>query len=409
MPRTLKETLDLATKFEKIAVDIPQPEGFGDEFEKYLALLSRDKGPATVREMVAVVPDSPETVDTLPFGEEDEESPKSFLGPEGKKIRVMDDLPLVVDESAEADDNDAKLGVSGHPWDVDEEEVKKEKAKPKCEACDGEGYKDGKFCKKCQGSGRGKEEKSMSKAAEIMISLAKKHEKKHKLDPKAKVRNRGTVCVPASHAKDHQDHFPINDEDQARNALARVHQYSSAPSWYKGSLKGLQDLVSRKVHSKYPSIGKSEKKKKSSFESATEFLAAYGVADTEELLSIYADVGFGDLADLESLAAKEKSSRDPKAKVRNRGTVVFPAESSSVKDHQDHFPINDEDQARNAWARAHQYSKAPSWYKGSLKSLQDAVKRKVHSKYPSIEFEDKKKKSGLEYLLSKYGDPDFLE
>jgi hypothetical protein len=97
-------------------------------------------------------------------------------------------------------------------------------------------------------------------ASESLIKTAAKKEKK-KLDPKAKVRNRGTVCVPAEQAKDKKDHFPINDEDQARNALARVHQYSSVPSWYKGSLKGLQDLVSRKVHSKYPSIGKEKKSK----------------------------------------------------------------------------------------------------------------------------------------------------
>jgi hypothetical protein len=91
-------------------------------------------------------------------------------------------------------------------------------------------------------------------------SLVKEAKKKEKLDPKAKVRNRGTVCVPASSAKDKKDHFPINSIDQARNALARVHQYSSVPEWYSGSLKGLQALVSRKVHSKYPSIGKEDKK-----------------------------------------------------------------------------------------------------------------------------------------------------
>lgn len=98
---------------------------------------------------------------------------------------------------------------------------------------------------------------------ELEVKAADKKEKK-KVDPKAKVRNRGTVCVPAESAKDKKDHFPINDEGQARNALARVHQYSSVPAWYSGSLKGLQDAVSRKVHSKYPSIGKSDKKKKSS-------------------------------------------------------------------------------------------------------------------------------------------------
>lgn len=101
-------------------------------------------------------------------------------------------------------------------------------------------------------------------ATKALVVTAEKKEKK-KLDPKAKVRNRGTVCVPAESAKDKKDHFPINDEDQARNALARVHQYSSVPPWYNGSLKGLQDLVSRKVHSKYPSIGKSKKKSKKSF------------------------------------------------------------------------------------------------------------------------------------------------
>lgn len=100
---------------------------------------------------------------------------------------------------------------------------------------------------------------------ELSINSLQKAAAKKKLDPKAKVRNKGTVCVPAESAKDKKDHFPINDEGQARNALARVHQYSSAPSWYKGSLKGLQDLVSRKVHSKYPSIGKSDKKSKKSF------------------------------------------------------------------------------------------------------------------------------------------------
>lgn len=83
-----------------------------------------------------------------------------------------------------------------------------------------------------------------------------------KLDPKAKARNRGTVCVPAEKAKDKKDHFPINSEDQARNALARVNQYSSVPEWYSGSLQSLVDLVARKVKSKYPSIEVSKDAKK---------------------------------------------------------------------------------------------------------------------------------------------------
>jgi hypothetical protein len=108
-----------------------------------------------------------------------------------------------------------------------------------------------------------------------------KADDKKKLDPKAKVRNRGTVCVLAEHAKDKKDHFPINDEGQARSALSRVEGLTSAP-WYNGSLEGLRALVKRKVHSKYPSIGK-DKKKSSSAEA---LIAKYG-SPVAELASKY--------------------------------------------------------------------------------------------------------------------------
>lgn len=98
------------------------------------------------------------------------------------------------------------------------------------------------------------------KLASNFYVLAVKNTKK-KPDPKAKVRNRGTVCVSAEKAKDKKDHFPINNEAQARNALARVHQYNKVPSWYKGSLPGLQALVARKVKTKYPKIDVGGKKK----------------------------------------------------------------------------------------------------------------------------------------------------
>ncbi len=89
----------------------------------------------------------------------------------------------------------------------------------------------------------------------------------------------------------------------------------------------------------------------------------------------------------EKLAAKK--DLDPKAEVRSRGKVVFPAESPKVKDNKDHFPINDADQARNALARAGQYTKAPSWYKGTLESLKSSIQRAVHKHYPSIGKEKK--------------------
>ena len=91
---------------------------------------------------------------------------------------------------------------------------------------------------------------------ELLVEAKAKTKEKRKLDPKAKVRTRGTVCVPAERAKDKKDHFPINDVAQARNALARVIQYDKVPDWYNGNLKGLQKLVQRKVHQKYPSINK---------------------------------------------------------------------------------------------------------------------------------------------------------
>lgn len=82
----------------------------------------------------------------------------------------------------------------------------------------------------------------------------------------------------------------------------------------------------------------------------------------------------------------ESNKKDPKAKDRNRGDVVFPAESSLVSDDKDHFPINSENQARNALARASQYKTVPEWYTGgSLKKLVTAVANKVHKKYPSID------------------------
>lgn len=88
--------------------------------------------------------------------------------------------------------------------------------------------------------------------------------------------------------------------------------------------------------------------------------------------------------------AKDHSKDD----VRNRGDVVFPAGSKKVKDNKDHFPINSENQARNALSRANQYDIVPDWYNGSLKELLKTVVHKVHGKYPDIEISGASKKSG---------------
>jgi len=98
--------------------------------------------------------------------------------------------------------------------------------------------------------------------------------------------------------------------------------------------------------------------------------------------------------ELDAVLSEKKKKKDPKAKVRNRGDVVFPAGSKSVKDDKDHFPINSKAQARNALARASQYSSVPKWYAGGLKSLVKAVQRKVKAKYPGIETTKKSAKPG---------------
>ena len=78
---------------------------------------------------------------------------------------------------------------------------------------------------------------------------------------------------------------------------------------------------------------------------------------------------------------------DPKAKLRNRGDVVFPAESSDVKDKKDHFPINSRNQAQDALSRCSAYKSSPPWYKGTLAALQQKIRRAVHKKYPNMKIE----------------------
>lgn len=75
-------------------------------------------------------------------------------------------------------------------------------------------------------------------------------------------------------------------------------------------------------------------------------------------------------------------------------SFIFPADSTSVKDDKDHFPIPDEAHARNALARANQYSSAPSWYTGSLESLVDRVSSAVKKKFPGIDVSEKSEKPG---------------
>lgn len=60
---------------------------------------------------------------------------------------------------------------------------------------------------------------------------------------------------------DDKGHFPIPDIAHARNALARVNQYSESPEWYKGNLKSLKEAVVRAVAHNFKSIKVTEKSK----------------------------------------------------------------------------------------------------------------------------------------------------
>jgi hypothetical protein len=60
--------------------------------------------------------------------------------------------------------------------------------------------------------------------------------------------------------KDNASHFPIPDEAHGQNALARVNQYSSVPSWYGGSLEELKAAVVKAVESKFPGMKVEEEK-----------------------------------------------------------------------------------------------------------------------------------------------------
>jgi len=82
---------------------------------------------------------------------------------------------------------------------------------------------------------------------------------------------------------------------------------------------------------------------------------------------------------------KDVGDKNGVDEAKERGDCVFQSTNPKVADDKDHFPINTAAQARNALARANQYSSAPKWYKGSLDSLVKAVARAVKRKYKSID------------------------
>lgn len=101
------------------------------------------------------------------------------------------------------------------------------------------------------------DEKGFYAEADILDSIIQKMAAKEK---KTKSRSKPSPIFDAKHPKikDNKDHFPIDTEARARNALARVNQYSKAPPWYSGSLESLVSTVVKAVKRKYKGIEVSE-------------------------------------------------------------------------------------------------------------------------------------------------------
>ncbi len=57
-----------------------------------------------------------------------------------------------------------------------------------------------------------------------------------------------------SKVNDSKDHFPINDIDQARNALIRVEEYQTVPKWYDGPLSEVVTKVKDTIKQTYSSL-----------------------------------------------------------------------------------------------------------------------------------------------------------
>lgn len=86
---------------------------------------------------------------------------------------------------------------------------------------------------------------------------------------------------------------------------------------------------------------------------------------------------------LEAGSKPDGSPGDTKG--RSRPNPVFDHTSPDVLDDNDHFPINTAGRARNALARANQYSESPKWFDGSLEELKKRVADTVKKAYPDID------------------------
>jgi hypothetical protein len=84
-----------------------------------------------------------------------------------------------------------------------------------------------------------------------------------------------------------------------------------------------------------------------------------------------------------------------KEKDKGHNDYIFPSTHPKVNSG-NHFPIGDERHGRSALQEMGKYTVTPKWWKGSLSELKNAISRAVHSKYPGIKSEKKKKSAMTE-------------
>ena len=72
---------------------------------------------------------------------------------------------------------------------------------------------------------------------------------------------RFSTTASSEKVNDNKEHFPIANVDQAKSALVRVSEYSTAPRWYDGPLSEVQAKVREAVLRSYPYLEQSSEEK----------------------------------------------------------------------------------------------------------------------------------------------------
>ena len=176
---------------------------------------------------------------------------------------------------------------------------------------------------------------------EELREKAKEELDKHNPNITEKTDGGSHIIFPKDHpkVKDNKDHFPISDVNQARNALARVAQFDSVPSWYDGTLSELVKAVKNAVRKNFPSIEVSiNSKTQGGVKLMTQAEKETIKALREELGDFAKDVKDEDLLDKTVVAELRKEKEATKADENKEGDSK--ADSKDDKDSNDEAKVD---------------------------------------------------------------------